>query len=129
MIVLDASVIIALLWSKDSLHSSARRFFDEHVEQEFSLHAVTRAEVLVGPTRNGTVEQAMRVLAALEIRTLPLQESDVRRLADLRVRTGLKLPDACVILTAMGQGAAVATFDDRLRRAAVDLGLTALPEE
>ena len=127
MIVLDASVVIALLWAKDALHASALRFFDQHAEQEFALHAVTRAEVLVGPTRNGTVAQAARVLAALEVQTIALHEADVLPLADMRVQTGLKLPDACVILAATMHDAAVATFDDRLRRATVDLGLFALP--
>jgi predicted nucleic acid-binding protein len=50
-------------------------------------------------------------------------------LAELRVRTGLKLPDCCVLDVALQHRAAVATFDDRLARVARDLGLDVVGAE
>lgn len=49
-------------------------------------------------------------------------------LGQLRARTGLKLPDCAVILTAQLSGSHIATFDTRLARAARELGITVLPE-
>lgn len=127
MIVLDASVVIALLRARDAFHLQSESFFNAHIEDEFALHAVTRAEVLVGPAREGRGAEAVRRLDALQIRTVSLHEDDTRALAQLRVRTGLKLPDACVLLAAMETHASMATFDQRLGRAAADLGIRALP--
>ncbi|WP_156401963.1 hypothetical protein [Agromyces sp. Soil535] len=46
------------------------------------------------------------------------------RLARLRVETALKLPDCCVLDAAMSNGAAMATFDERLASAGASLGVT-----
>lgn len=127
MIVLDASVVIGLLDAADALHAESQRLFDEHLDAEFALPVLTRAEVLVGPSRAGRAADAARRLDALEIRTIALLESDALPLAALRARTGLKLPDACVLLAGAARQGAVATFDGRLRRAAADLGLETLP--
>ncbi|GAA0651373.1 hypothetical protein GCM10010174_88910 [Kutzneria viridogrisea] len=49
------------------------------------------------------------------------------RLAALRASTGLKMPDAVVLLTAEVSGAALATFDERLAAAAVGQGVLLYP--
>jgi hypothetical protein len=41
----------------------------------------------------------------------------------LRVTPGLTMPGCCVLLTAMDRRAALASFDDQLRRAAVIHGV------
>jgi predicted nucleic acid-binding protein len=51
------------------------------------------------------------------------------RLAGLRASTGLKLPDCCALLVAEAQGAALATFDDRLARVARSRGVAVLDGE
>lgn len=127
MIVLDASVVIGLLRARDAFHRRSEDFFNAHIEEEFALHAVTRAEVLVGPARNRRATDAIRRLDALQIRTVSLHEDDTLALAELRATTALKLPDACVLLAALGNHASIATFDQRLGRAAEDLGIRALP--
>ena len=48
------------------------------------------------------------------------------RLAALRSRTSLTLPDCCALLAAQQAGAGVATFEDRLAEAASALGLFVL---
>ena len=45
------------------------------------------------------------------------------RLATLRARTGLRLPDCCVLLAAESERAAIATFDEQLASTATGLGL------
>jgi rRNA-processing protein FCF1 len=47
-------------------------------------------------------------------------------LARLRVNTGLKLPDCCVLLTAMDRRATLASFDERLLAAAISRGIPVL---
>ena len=42
--------------------------------------------------------------------------TDPLQLARLRVETGCKMPDCCVLATAANHDAFVATFDERLRR-------------
>jgi predicted nucleic acid-binding protein len=61
------------------------------------------------------VDKAVGVLRALGISEVPLPEDASTRLAELRARTGLKLPDCCVLLAAETASAdAVLTFDERL---------------
>ena len=42
----------------------------------------------------------------------------IGKLARLRTATGLKMPDCCVLLAAESTNARLATFDNRLRKAA-----------
>lgn len=86
--------------------------------------SVTIAEILVGPGRTGQLDDAEALLTLLGIRQVPLGSDAPSRLARLRAESGLKLPDCCVLLAAQDAAAeAVATFDDRLIKAAQDLGL------
>lgn len=123
MIVFDASVVIALLDVDDALHSRAQRLLAGLVDRPFFIQVITLSEVLVGPTRRNRLRLAEEQLAAMGLRVLGLAEDRAAELADLRVRTGLKLPDCCVLLAARSIGAAVGTFDDRLARAGQALGI------
>jgi len=125
LIVLDASVVIAQLSSRDPHHEAAVRFFRMHLDDEFLMHPLTLTEVLVGPTRAGAVALAEHHLAELGIVewTPP---GGAARLARLRVETALKLPDCCVLDAAMSNGAAMATFDERLASAGAALGVTSI---
>jgi predicted nucleic acid-binding protein len=127
MIVLDASVLIAHLDQHDALHAAARERLRTAVKQRsrFGTSTVTLAEVLVDPTRSGTLRTTQAALKALEVAELPLPPNGAERLAALRVDTGLKLPDCCVLLAAETANAAVLTFDERLARAAAERGLAA----
>jgi len=127
MIVLDASVLIAHLDRHDALHAAAQERLRAAVKQSarFGTSTITLAEVLVDPTRSGTIRAAQAALDALAVAELPLPPSAAERLAALRTDTGLKLPDCCVLLAAETANGAVLTFDDRLARTAAERGLAA----
>jgi predicted nucleic acid-binding protein len=129
VIVLDASVLIAHLDESDSFHEAATGLLESTADQELAASAVTVAEVLVAPARHGQLDRAVDLLGQLQVRTLPLSENTPRHLAALRSEAGLKLPDCCVLLAASeAQGAALASFDNRLRSVARSRGLKVLPE-
>ena len=129
MIALDASILIAVLDVRDAHHEAATTLLEMHAARSFVIGPVNRAEILVGPTRAGQVEEFLAALSAMGIAELPFPGDASVRLAGLRVATGLRIPDCCVLLTAQQSGAAVATFDDRLRPAARSLGLAVLPDD
>jgi predicted nucleic acid-binding protein len=123
VIVLDASVLIAHLDATDSHHERADRLMAASGNEELAASVVTMAEVLVGPSRTGTVDRALAALEQLAVTPVPIERATPVRLALLRAETGLKLPDCCVLLAAEESGAAVATFDDRLAGAARSRGI------
>jgi predicted nucleic acid-binding protein len=123
VIVLDASVLIAHLDATDSHHERADRLLAASGNEELAASVVTMAEVLVGPSRTGTVDRALAALEQLAVTPVPIERATPVRLALLRAETGLKLPDCCVLLAAEESGAAVATFDDRLAGAARSRGI------
>lgn len=55
---------------------------------------------------------------SVEVQELPFPSDSAVKLALLRAGAGLKMPDCCVLLAAQTAGARVASFDDRLTRAA-----------
>lgn len=125
MIVIDASAMIGLLGIEDALHHKAEQTIDRALAQNrpLGMSTVTLAETLVTPTRAGRVTATLAYLDRLEVAEVPVAFGSGPRLAELRATTGLKLPDCCVLLAAQDAGAAVLTFDDRLRDAAEQLGL------
>ena len=126
MIVVDASWVVAVRDPRDDHHRRAVAVSREIADEDALLHPVTLAECLVAPARLGVLEEAATGLrASFEVagvdRDAPL------RWARLRASTGLRLPDAIVLDTALHQGArAVATFDDQLATQATNHGLTVL---
>jgi len=66
LIVIDASVVIALLDPADPLHASARREFDQVAGEELALPASALAETLVAPARASKLEGARQRIQALE---------------------------------------------------------------
>lgn len=123
MIVLAASVLIAHLDGADAHHERATRLLIEGAGEALGASPSTIAEILVGPARSGRLDAAQAALAELEVATVGLVDDAPARLATLRATTGLRLPDCCVLLAAETADDEVATFDDRLRRAATDLGM------
>jgi predicted nucleic acid-binding protein len=122
--VLDASVLIAHLDSGDAFHERAVDMIRASAADRIAVSVITLAEVLVGPARSGILPRAQLAIEALRIVPCELGADAPELLASLRVETGLKLPDCCVLLAAMQQKATtVLTFDDRLRAAAESMGL------
>lgn len=126
MIVLDASIIIGHLDADDLHHSRATTLLAGTGEHTLAVSALTLAEVLVGPVASGTLDRATAALALLGVATLPVNDSDAAALAGLRVTSGLKLPDCCVLLAAIRQGASLATFDGALTHTARSNGVEVL---
>jgi len=124
VIVVDATVLVAHLDEHDVHHDAATRLLLESVGVDLAASPITVAEVLVGPARTDRAGEAQAVLGALGLREIALGTDAALRLALLRARTGLKLPDCCVLLAAQDAPAhAVATFDERLARVAHRVGL------
>lgn len=123
MTALDASVLIAHLDEGDIHNARAGRVVVGN-STVLTASTVTLAEVLVGPVRSGIGEAVRQGIRALGVEELPLPVDAAVRLASLRVETGLRLPDCCVILSAEDGDRQLATFNDRLARVARERGLT-----
>lgn len=101
LIVIDASVVIALLDPADTLHAAARREFDQAAGDELALPASALAETLVAPARAGKLEQARRRIQALELRIADIDEDVALEAARWRgLHDRLRIPDALVLATA-----------------------------
>ena len=124
MIVLDARVLIAHFDAGDALHYDAGDLLRSVADQPLRMSPITEAEVLVGPARAGRLDRAIAALAQLGVKTVPLGDNGPVRLAMLRAEIRLKLPDCCVLYTAVRHDAVIATFDDTLAKRANEIGLT-----
>jgi predicted nucleic acid-binding protein len=120
--VLDASVLIALFHPGDAHHERIVGAL-RALREEFAASSITLAEVLVDAVRVGDVAEMRGNLRRLGVREVLLGPDAPLRLAELRVQTGLKLPDCCVLLAAQERGDALLTLDARLDAAAESLGL------
>ena len=128
ILVLDASVLIAYLTQDDTHWSAAVRLLLDATDNdtELMVNPVTLAEVLVGPTRDGREDQVLTALADIGVTVAPFPPDSSRILARLR-SAGIKMPDCCVLLTALHHRATVASFDERLLRVAVQHSIPVLP--
>ncbi len=129
MIVLDASVVIAHFASHDAHQGAASAFFRSQTDTGFLVHSLTLTEILVGPIRAGREGFALKQLADLGIDEWAPGRGSAARLARLRVETGLKLPDCCVLDAAMVTRSALATCDAALARAAASVGVAVVELE
>ncbi|HEY5787064.1 MAG TPA: PIN domain-containing protein [Microlunatus sp.] len=125
MITLDASVLIAHLDGTDAHHERATRLLIDAVNEPLLISPITLAECYVGAERHGVLDQARSAVAQLEVTVVPLGDGASERLASLRVQTGLRMPDCCVLLAAETSMSILATFDQRLERAATSIGVGA----
>ncbi|WP_166983010.1 type II toxin-antitoxin system VapC family toxin [Paramicrobacterium fandaimingii] len=123
MIVLDASVVFAILSREDDHHDRAEFFFRSTFSDGYLAHSLTLAEILVGPIRARRETVALRALDGLGISEWAPGAGGAARLATLRAEASLKLPDCCVLDAAIETGSSLATFDQRLASAAAALGV------
>ena len=129
MITLDAGVLIALFNAKDAHHEAAMKLLDAATRRDDLLYMnpLSQAEVLVKAAQQGSEKIYYEKIVSIGVVTLAAPTDTGVWLAQLRARTGLKLPDCAVILTAQQSGSKIATFDHRLAREARALGITVLP--
>lgn len=104
-VVLDTSVVLALLDPDDALHHAAIHAVRHHDRRraQFALPASVLAELLVGPARRGDEElqTRRRLVTAAFGPPVPLDEAVAVAAARLRARHRfLRLPDALVLATA-----------------------------
>jgi len=123
VLVLDASVLVAYLDGSDAHHLRAEALLVREADDELAANPLTLAEVLVVPARNGQLEHVQAALCDLEVQELPFPDGTAAKLALLRAKTRLKMPECCVLLTAEAVGARIASFDAGLLRAAAALGI------
>jgi predicted nucleic acid-binding protein len=126
VIVLDAGVLIAYLDGEDAQHDAAETLLVREVDDQLATNPLTMADVLVVPVRDGRLEPVLTALRELEVESLAFPNDAPARLAQLRVDTGLKMPDCCVLLSAEDAGARLASFDARLGQAAEHRGIAVL---
>lgn len=123
MIVFDAGVLIAYLTADDNFHVAARDFMEEFEEFEFAASILTVAETLVRPRRSSEAGVAQAALDRLGLLTLALEPSDAPGLAEVREVSGLKMPDAVVIHSALRHSAELVTTDRSVARVAAERGV------
>jgi predicted nucleic acid-binding protein len=129
MIVGDTSWIVALRDPEDPHHEAALAVDQQIGDEPVTIAAVTLAECLVAPAMMGALDAAEAALrAAFEIDRY--DDDAPRRWAGTRAETGLRLPDAIVLATAVRRGArGVATFDARLAQRCRTAGLDVISGE
>jgi predicted nucleic acid-binding protein len=129
VIVADASVLIGHLDESDAQHDRASALLIGAATSSLAASTITLAEVLVGPARQGRLDDLREALRALEVAEIPLGAGAADRLASLRTTTNLKLPDCCVLLAAQdARATAVLALDDRLAAQARRLGFGPIDE-
>jgi predicted nucleic acid-binding protein len=98
LIVLDASIVIALLDPKDALHAAALQASIAHAGEDLRVPASALAETLVAPSRAGRMEEVRAKIQLLDLGVIPIGDDIAVEAARLRGRhRSLRLPDALVI--------------------------------
>ena len=113
-LVLDASVVIALLDERDGHHERALVALRATRADEKVLPASAYAEVLVAPMRAGADDLAEfdQTLRDVPVMIEPISPEIARAAAALRARhTGLRLGDALVLGTGQVLAATILTAD------------------
>lgn len=103
---------------KNVHHRRAEELLIREIDDDFGANSLTLAEVVVVPARDNRLDVTRSVLDALGVQELPFGDDAAVHLAQLRVGTGLKMPDCCVLLAAESAGGRLASFDERLINAA-----------
>lgn len=99
-VVLDASVLIAVLSPGDPHHLAARSELGARRGDELLVPASAYSEMLVHPCRVGrsTATEAERFVQELPARVTPVDSVIARRAAEIRARrSGVTLGDALVL--------------------------------
>jgi predicted nucleic acid-binding protein len=134
-VVLDTSIVIALLSPTDALHDAARSAVQQRERDgaRFEISAVCWAELLAGAVRRGKegVRACDAFLAASIDEMVPVDGDVAACAASLRARhPALRMPDAIMLATGMRPASGVLlTGDERLARHAPDVVEVVRPGE
>ena len=116
-ITLDATVLIALEKPDDTHHEWAKEFFLGTADDRLCIASLTLAEVLVHPVRQKVARKFLNAINRLNLEVMPLADVDMLGLAQIRVASGLRMPDAVVLHTALQHKTQIVTADQQLARA------------
>jgi predicted nucleic acid-binding protein len=122
-LILDASVLIALLDTADAHHTRAVEEVDDADRQGSTLivPASAYSKALVAFARAERIGDAREAIAAMGITVAPLDAAISEAAAVLRAaHDRLRLPDAIVLATAVNLHARLLSYDKRLERYAND---------
>jgi predicted nucleic acid-binding protein len=118
--VLDADVVIAALDDRDAHHATAAAWLRRTLADgtRLLLSVVNYAEVLVRPAADrAAFREAVAAIDALGIEIVSPSAAVARDVAVL-CGSGVDLPDAFALATAVAREASLATFDSGVRNAA-----------
>jgi predicted nucleic acid-binding protein len=118
-LILDASVLIALLDRADPHHARAVDDVEAADDDGDPLVAPASAygEALVAFARESRLDDAREAILAMGIEVAPLDAGTAEQAAALRARHDrLRLPDAMVLATSRQLGGRLLSYDQRLQR-------------
>jgi predicted nucleic acid-binding protein len=119
--LLDADVLIGALDGNDADHGRARELFTQWREDMdvCAVSVVNLTEVLIAPSADvARLAAAREAIAALGVTVHQPNEAIGVEAARLRHRHPISLPDAYCLATAKHTGSVVASFDEKILRAA-----------
>ncbi|HXA54579.1 MAG TPA: PIN domain-containing protein [Solirubrobacteraceae bacterium] len=124
--LLDADVLIGALDGSDAHHARARSLLSEwwRRRDDVRVSVVNLGEVLIAPSADPKrLARAREAIAALGVEVHLPNEAIGVDAARLRQRHPISLPDAYCLATARHTRSTLASFDQKVLRAAKDDGL------
>ena len=128
-LLLDADVLIGALDEHDAHHVRARTLFIQwHQDQDaVAISVVNLTEVLIAPSADATqLTAARRAISALGVSVHQPTEAIAVEAARLRQRHPVSLPDSYCLATAKHTGSTIASFDQKILKAAQREGTAVL---
>jgi predicted nucleic acid-binding protein len=116
-LILDASVLIALLDTADAHHERSVDDVEraDRAGRRLLVPASAYSEALVAFARADRIDDARKSVAAMGIEISPLTETIAERASELRARHDrLRLPDAIVLASASCLDGELLSYDRRL---------------
>lgn len=127
VVVFDSDVVIGFLNAGDAHHEKAVGIVRDALASgtRRMLSAVNYSEILIGPVKAGKEARDLvdHMLGNFAIEIMIVDKALAQRAAAVRARTGLKLPDAFALATAIHaeqrgfDDVRLASFDDKVLRA------------
>lgn len=120
-LILDADALIGALDENDAHHARAKELFTcWHQDQDqVAISAVNLTEVLVAPSSDASkLTAARRAIGALGVTVHQPNEAVAVEAARLRRRHPVSLPDGYCLATAKNSNSTLASFDQKILRAA-----------
>ncbi len=125
-LLIDTSVVLAYLVGTEQISLAATQLFDAFVatgRNPASISTVTCAEILVRPFQHGpsavaTAEGFLRHFDALGLADIDYDTA--REAARIRATTGLRMPDALIVATAVVRASDILCTVDRAQASAAE---------